>query len=78
MLPAAPAFKESVTSVLLLQYAATAVPAESSESEEEEDLGRAGAIMRKPQPAAQAWSQAERGNAKKRSKAKRRKLGNEQ
>ena len=54
------------------------MPAESSESEEDKDLGRAGAILRKPQPAAQAWSQAECGKARKRKKAKKQKLGNGQ
>ncbi|CAK0761324.1 hypothetical protein CVIRNUC_002849 [Coccomyxa viridis] len=55
-----------------------AVPAESSESEEDEDLGRAGAILRKSQPAAQAWSQAEHGKTRKRKKGKKQKLGNGQ
>ena len=71
-------YRLSVTSLLILLCAGTAVPAESSESEEDEDLGRAGAIVRNTQPVAQAWSQAECGKARKRKKAKKRKLGNGQ
>ena len=67
-----------MTSILLLPCADTAVPAESSESEQDEDLGRAGAILRKLQPAAQAWSQAECGKARKRKKARKQKLGDGQ
>ena len=63
---------------MLLLIAGTAVPSESSDSEEEEDLGRAGAILKKTKPAAQAWSQAEHANAKKRNKIKKQKLGNGQ
>ena len=59
----------------LFWYAGRASQPDSSESQpEEEELGRAGAILKKSQPVAQHWSKTVESSIAKKKKKKRQKL----